>query len=51
MMVNEFADPQNGSKRVKLYPARNLQNMYPHPKGSLGRTIQSQVAVPLLVRL
>jgi len=33
----------SGEKRVRLYPAKELINMYPNELGSKGRTIQSRV--------
>ena len=33
----------NGQKHVRLYPAKEINKMYPNPLGSKGKTIQSQV--------
>ena len=32
-----------GRKRVRLYPAKDIQKLYPNPLGSKGKTIQSRV--------
>ena len=42
----------SGEKHVKLYPATDLENLYPNELGSKGKTIQSSIncSVPDLVK-